>query len=409
MMLLRIAIKSLLHRRLTIALTVFALMISTVVLLGVEHLRQETRNSFNKTISGTDLIVGARTGQVNLLLYSVFRIGNATNNMRWQSYQEIAGMPGVAWTIPMSLGDSHRGYRVLGTNEDYFAHFRFGNSQTLQFASGNAFEMPTAVGSDHIRLQAVLGAEVAMRLGYRVGDAVIISHGLGNVSFSNHDAHPFVVSGILAATGTPVDQTIHVSLAGLEYIHGQTQSLNPESITAFMVGLESPMVAFRLQRAINNYSDEPLMAILPGVALTELWQMMGILERVLSLISALVLVATLLGMTSMMLASQQQRGREMAILRATGASPWFISRLIVSEAMMITMAGMVLGVACLMAALHWLAPWIASSWGVFVAGNPISNSAALYLLMILSASVVLSLLPAAMAYRQSVARGLSRL
>ena len=90
------------------------------MLLGVERIRKEAKAGFTSTISGTDLIVGARSGPVQLLLYSVFRIGNATNNISWQSYQDIARNPNIQWTIPISLGDSHKGYRVLGTNADYF-------------------------------------------------------------------------------------------------------------------------------------------------------------------------------------------------------------------------------------------------------------------------------------------------
>ena len=91
----------------------------------MERVRSEARASFANTISGTDLIVGARSGDLNLLLYSVFRIGNATNNVNWSTYQEIAARREVAWAIPISLGDSHRGFRVMGTSADYFAHYRF--------------------------------------------------------------------------------------------------------------------------------------------------------------------------------------------------------------------------------------------------------------------------------------------
>ncbi len=95
--------------------------------------------SFASTISGTDLIVGARSGSVNLLLYSVFRIGNATNNIRWDSFEHFATNPQVKWAIPISLGDSHRGYRVMGTNDSYFEHYQYGRQQNLELASGRAF------------------------------------------------------------------------------------------------------------------------------------------------------------------------------------------------------------------------------------------------------------------------------
>ena len=98
-----IAVKSLLNRKSTATLTIIAIAISVTLLLGVERIRSEARSSFANTISGTDLIIGARGGSIQLLLYSVFRIGNATNNISWGSYRKFAELPSVAWTIPLSL------------------------------------------------------------------------------------------------------------------------------------------------------------------------------------------------------------------------------------------------------------------------------------------------------------------
>ena len=125
MIVLRLALQSLRNRWLTALLTVLAIAVSIMLLLGVEKVRTGARQSFADTISGTDLIVGARSGSIQLLLYSVFRIGNATNNITWASYQDIAARPEIAWIVPLSLGDSHRGFRVLGTTPDYFAHYRY--------------------------------------------------------------------------------------------------------------------------------------------------------------------------------------------------------------------------------------------------------------------------------------------
>jgi len=210
MYLLRLALASLANRRATALLTVLAIALSSCLLLTVERVRTETRSSFASTISGTDLVVGARSGAVNLLLYSVFRIGNATNNIRWDSYQQIAAMPRVKWAIPLSLGDSHRGYRVLGTSAAYFAHYRYGAQQPLRLTEGRAFDDP---------FEVVLGAEVAEALGYRLDEELVLAHGVGRVSLTRHDDKPFRVVGILARTGTPVDRTLHISLAGMQALH----------------------------------------------------------------------------------------------------------------------------------------------------------------------------------------------
>ena len=210
MRLLPLAARSLWNRRVAAALTVFAIGVSVALLLGVQKLRVEARESFASTISGTDLVVGARSGAVNLLLYSVFRIGDPTANLSWQSYQLVARHPDVAWTIPISLGDSHRGFRVMGTTGAYFEHYRYGNRRPLAFAAGAPFAALQ---------EAVVGAEVARALGYTLGQEITIAHGIGEVSFAEHDDHPFRIVGILERSGTPVDRTVHVSLEAITAIH----------------------------------------------------------------------------------------------------------------------------------------------------------------------------------------------
>ena len=133
-----IAWRSAWNRRFTLALTVFSIALSTFLLLGVERIRTELRENFASSVSGTDLIVGARTGSTQLLLYSVFRIGAATNNISWKSVQALSSHPGVDWVVPLSLGDSHRGFSVLATSTDYFTRFRYGDRQTLKLREGSA-------------------------------------------------------------------------------------------------------------------------------------------------------------------------------------------------------------------------------------------------------------------------------
>jgi putative ABC transport system permease protein len=345
MLILILAWKSLLNRRGTAFLTLLS--IGVTLLIGVERLRTETRAGFANTISGTDLIVGARTGPVQLLLYSVFRIGNATNNMSWASYRAIADHPRVAWTIPLSLGDSHRGYPVLGTTGAYFEHYRYGRGRELVLADGAPF-------SD--LYDAVLGAEVAKALGYGTGDAIVIAHGAADVDFARHDDHPFRVSGILAPTGTPVDRTVHVSLEGIEAIHvgwqggapmpgltvdaaaARALDLTPEGHYRDLVGLSSRISTFQVQRFINDYREEPLMAILPGVALAELWGLIRIGEHALLLVSGFVVVVGLFGLLTALLTSLNERRREMSILRSVGARPAHVFSLILGEALVSDLA-----------------------------------------------------------------------
>lgn len=418
MFLLRLALASLANRRFTALLTVFAIALSVCLLLTVERVRTETRASFANTISGTDLVVGARSGSVNLLLYSVFRIGNATNNIRWDSYQRFAEHPRVAWAIPLSLGDSHRGYRVLGTSTAYFEHYRYGRKQPLRMAEGRAFADDP--------FEVVLGAEVARALGYGLDDAIVLAHGVARISLVSHDDKPFRVVGILERSGTPVDRTLHISLAGMQALHIDWQhgmpargaaridaeqarqlDLQPQQITAFMLGLNSRIATFTLQREINQYPREPLLAILPGVALQELWSLMGTAEKALFVVSLFVVLTGLIGMLTAILTSLNERRREMAILRSVGARPWQVAGLLVLEALGLALAGVLAGLLLLYLGIAVAQGPLQSHYGLFL---PLAAPTAYewtLLGAILLAALLMGCVPAWRAYRQSLADGLS--
>ena len=408
-----LARKSLQSRRSTAILTIFSIAVSVLLLLGVEKIRVNAQSSFANTISGTDLIVGARSGSIQLLLYSVFRMGNATNNISWKSYQDIAQQKGIKWTIPISLGDSHRGFRVMGTSRDYFSVYQYGEKRTLNFSSGSQFEGV---------FDAVIGAEVANSLNYAVGDEVIISHGTGSTSFAQHKDKPFVISGILKHTGTPVDRTVHVSLAGIEAMHVNWQgavkkrkvskaltesNLQPESITAFLVGLDSKIVSFKMQRYINEYSPEPLLAIFPGIALHELWSLMSVAEKALLIISLFVVLASLTGMLAVSLAGLNERRREIAILRSVGASHWHIMGLLITETVFLTLAGILLGLTLLYSGIWVAQPIIEKNYGLFIPITAPNIRELGMVSMLLATSFIVGLVPAYRAYKNSLADGMS--
>lgn len=458
----KLAAASLLSRKSNAVLTLMAIAISVMLLLGVERVSQETRSGFANTISGTDLIVGARSGSVNLLLYSVFHIGNPTNNITWGTYEHWANNSQVAWSVPIALGDSVRGYPVVATEPTFFEHFRYAQQQPLRFAEGQAFQ----------RREAVIGAEVARQLNLQVGSDLVIAHGTGSVSFHEHDDHPMQIAGVLERTGTPVDQAIYIGLRDLDIMHGgddhedhdhshehghehgheheshshgdhehdehdehehdshghdghehhwqdnhshddheheSSHEVQPPiaGVSAFFIGLKSKPRAIFMQREINTYRDEPLTAIMPGSTLQELWRTLSGFERALSVVSGFVLLAGLLGMLATILASLRERRREMAVLRSIGAGPGTIFTLLVSETMVLTLAGMAVGVGLLYGFIFALAPWIQSSFGIVVELSGISNAEWLRLAVVFVAGFFISLIPAWRAYRNSLTDGLS--
>ena len=412
----RLAIQSLRNRWMTALLTVLAIAISVVLLLGVEKIRTGAKASFANTISGTDLIIGARSGGIQLLLYSVFRIGNATNNMTWRSYEDIRQRPEVDWMIPLSLGDSHRGFRVLGTSQEYFDRYKFRQGRSLTFASGKRFDD---------LFDAVVGADVAEALDYKVGDSIVVAHGLGRIGINKHDDKPFRVSGVLAKTGTPVDRTVHVSLEAIEAIHidwkGGTRradltitpdevrnmKLRPKAVTAAMVGLKSKLAIFQLQRYVNNYRSEPLSAILPAATLYELWGLVGTAETALMVVSFMVVVTAILGMITMILATLNERRREIAILRSVGAGPRTVVGLLVSEAGILTLLGVIVGVVTTYLILFALRPVIDTTYGLYLDISAPTGTELFALAAIVAGGMLAGLLPASRAYQHSLADGMT--
>jgi putative ABC transport system permease protein len=405
-----LAVSSLKNRRKSILLTFFSLLISISVLLGVEHIRQQAKESFSRTVSGVDLIVGAPSGQLNLLLYSVFRMGSPTNNINYESFKVLQNNQQVEWAIPISLGDSHHGFRVIGTTQDYFTHFRYGKKQPLEFVQGQAFSS---------LFEVVIGIDVAKEYNYQVGDEIVVAHGVGSVSFKHHDDTPFVVSGILKPTGTPVDKSLHVTLEAIEAIHlspaklrqlindVDAVDLSPNNVTAVMLGLKSKFATFPLQRNINSYADDRLMAILPGVAMSELWSMMASFENLLRVISILVLFASLFGLSTMLLASMDQRKSEIAVLRVLGAGPGVIFSLVLIEALILVSFAIVASVMTISLTLALLGDWLASEYGLFLSANLLSMEALTAIGIIFIASIITSTIPAFEAYKNALHSTLS--
>jgi putative ABC transport system permease protein len=424
-----LAIKSFRNRKLSVGLAIASITLSVALLLGVEILRSEAKSSFASTVSGTDLIVGARGGSVNLLLYSVFRIGNPTNNIEWHSYEEISALPGVKWSIPLSMGDTHAGFRVVGTDDNYFEHYRYARDRRLGLQQGAWF------GEED---EIVLGAEVAASLGYRLSDKIIVAHGAGDESFIKHADEPFRVVGILAATGTPVDRTLYVSLAGFDHMHEAWQTAEDGhdhdplaatasaaghtdeeqhaedehhdeeySISAFLLGLESRAAAIGLQRRINQFEHEPLSAILPGVTLLELWEIVGLVEHTLRAISIFVVIVGLSSLLIILMTSINERRREMAILRALGARPGHVFALILGEAIAITLSGIGLGILLVCGIFMLGQGWIASRFGLFIELNLLTPNLVYGLLLITLIGCLIGLIPGIRMYRYSLVDGMT--
>jgi putative ABC transport system permease protein len=456
--LLGVAYQSLLYRLSGVVLAITAVAISVFVLLSVEHVRHESRSSFASTVSNVDLIVGARTGEINLLLLSIFRIGNPTANISWESVEQISEQRNVEWVVPISLGDSHKNYRVVGTSAEFFDRYKYGQSKPLVFKQGQRFNNT---------LDVVVGSHVATELAYELGDELVLSHGMADTSFTHHDEVTFAISGVLATTGTPVDNALFVSLDAIAAIHADEESGHHSeheeqdgqhedaehhddhdqhhdaehhgehdqhhdaehhddhaqhhdadhhgehdhdhppigTVTALLVGLDSAAFTLQVQRWVNEFADEALLAILPGFALAQLWSLVGGVEDVLRGISILVFISALFGLNAMMLASMRERKREIEILRSIGAPSHFIVALLIIESMLIVTVGIVLAVTGLVGAIALANNLLASELGLALSLQIFYPSSFIALGLIYLTTLILSLCPAWKAY--AVARSYS--
>jgi putative ABC transport system permease protein len=413
-----IAFKSLKNRKLATSLTVLSMTLSLVLLMTVERIQRAAQDGFTQTVSGVDLIVGARSGPLQLILYSVFNIGQATQNVSIESYNDIKSRPEVEWTIPYSLGDGHHGFRVVATNTDFFKHYQFRSKEKIEFTAGKIFEN---------YFDVVIGADVAQSLKYEVGTQVVVAHGsTTGDSIQAHEDKPFHVVGIMKPTGTPLDRALYISLEAMEAIHLDWQTgsapsigketqlasiipemVKPRAITSFFLRTKNRIETLRLQRTINEYKEEPLLAAIPGVVLSELWQTLSTVEQILKAISFLVMAVGLMSMLIALMTSLNERRREMSILRALGASLKHVLGLIMLETFILSLIAIIS--ACVIKILleNLFGSWIQSSYGLYLQPPLFSFNEVIYILIMLWSALLISFIPAFQAMNSALKDGLS--
>lgn len=411
-----LALNSLRFRALPVSLIIISLTLGLSLVLIVDRIQDGTRRGFEQTLSGVDLIIGPRSGDLQMLLYTVFHLGNATNNVTRQSVDAIATHPNIEWVVPIALGDSHRGYRVVATDPHYFDHIRGAGGDPMRFAQGSPLDALNDV---------VLGATVAARLGYTLGDSLVLSHGSSTMG-AVHDDYAFTVTGILEPTGTPTDQAIFIRLEGFSLLHLGWQSgsrlfstdrilaakpslsdLRPKEITAAFVGVKSRLQLFQLQRAINEYPEEALSGVLPGVALGQLWSLLATADRAFHLLAWIILGVAVVSMMTMTVTSLESRHREMSILRAVGASPAYLGGLLLAEAAWIGIAASTLAITLVGIASVWARPWLENTLGISPELHWITGSDWLTLGGVTLAGILSALIPAFLLYRSTLQHGLT--
>jgi putative ABC transport system permease protein len=415
-------------RRQALSLVTLSVSVSVLILLSVQQLRDDARQSFSNALSGVDLIVGPRGSATELMLYSVFQIGRPSRNMGYAGFESIQQMPQVRWAVPIQLGDTYQGHPVLGTTPTLFKEFQ-SQGQGLRWLAGRPFGDPAQ--HPEALTEVVLGAEVARRFGHRLGDALVMTHGSGGgPEDTDHDDQPLKVVGILQPTGAPIDRTVLVNLEGFEAMHQgwglgispkalksasalspkasplDANELKPVSLSAVWVGLHNRAEVFSVRRQIEGLNRDPLMAVMPGVALDELWQVVKVVENSLVVVGMMVAVSAMMSVAAVLLVAMAGRRKELAILRAMGASPKALLGYVLTESLLVCLLGILLG-EVLSQALIWSAQDLMRiQFGVMLQPGWPSAQAAWSLLALAAVAMLASVLPAWRAYRLSLMDGL---
>lgn len=404
-----LAYKSIRFRKKSLFLTLFSLTLSVVLILSIERIQKSIQENLTQSVSQVDLVVGARGSSLSLILYSIFNIGSASNNISYESYKKIANDERVEWTIPYSLGDGHKGFRVVATTSDFFKHYRFKRDESPQFREG-LFTNQT--------LDVVLGSEVQKKLNYKLQDPVVIAHGsTTGDSFVEHSDRPFKVSGVLKPTGTAIDRTLYISLSGMEALHidfndfkaldsPETQLIT-KSITSFFLRTKNRVQTLSLQRDINTFAEEPLSAAIPGVVLNDLWQSLNTIDLAMRSIIWIVGAVSLASLMSIMLILLGERRREMGILRSLGAPASTVIQLLTIEGFLISLSSVVFGYLLVFILGFVVEPLMLNQYGFRLSSGVFTLFNLYYSLVIIAAGTSVSALPAWLLYRKKLKENLS--
>jgi len=355
--------KSIQNRKITFLLSVISISISVVLLLGVDKAIKSSKAHFLNTINSTDIIVASSNGSLDILLNLIFHISDPLKEMSFKSFEDIKSFDEIKWGVPLSIGDTFKGFDVVSTDKNYFKYYKYSYSKSLKFEQGRSFEGFYDV---------IVGNKVAKKLHLRIGDDIHLSHGKHHHKHI-HKNRAFKIVGILKKSMTPNDESVFIQLKADEAIHIEWQSghfvdmhisseklakmdIKPKHISGMLLGLKNRSAILSVEDKINHYRGENLKAVIPAKALSKLYKLMKNLQELLMMISGAVFVAAIFTMLSSMFATLNERRREIAIFRSLGASIKIIFLLFAIESFLVISSGIIVGVV-IVAILSIFAPF----------------------------------------------------
>jgi len=414
--LLLIISRSLRQHALSTAVTVVSVALATGLLMSVFAIRKQTHDAFTGGDVGFDAVLGARGSQLQLVLNTVFHLETSPGNIPYQVYLDVKKDPRVTLAIPYAVGDNYRGYRIVGTTDEFFTRFEYQKGKKFQFQpGGRVFE------TDPPRQEAVIGSFVAQKTGLKRGDTFNPYHGLYYDETQRHEEE-YVVVGVLEPTNTPNDRAIWIPLEGIyrmtgHYLRGAGREVQAQpgvaipdedkEVSAVMLKLVSPQAGFTLLHQVNKQGTAATLAWPIGSVMAELFEKIGWLDRVLELIAYLVVVVAAASILASIYNTMNERRREFAILRALGAQRATVFAAIVGEAKVIAALGSLLGFGVYAAILAATSVVIRSQTGVVLdvfAWHPVFWIAPLGMIIL---GALAGVVPALKAYGTDVASNLA--
>lgn len=353
------------------AITALCVALATGLIMAVFAINQQTRQAFTGGPVGFDAVLGARGSQLQLVLNSVFHLETSPGNIPWSMYKAVEKQRGVSLAVPYAVGDNYRGYRIVGTTGDMFDKFEYQKGKKFEMARGRTF--------DASRQEAVLGSFVAEQTGLKVGSKFQPSHGLTEDPNGHSHAEEYIVTGIMAPTNSPSDRVIWIPLEGIfrmgghvlrgsgeryEAQRGQEIPDEHKEVSAVMLKFSNPQMGMRLQQTINNQGNAGTLAWPIGRVMGELFEKLGWVHRVLTMVAYLVVVVAAASILASIYNTINERRREFAIMRALGARRGTVFSAIVAETASIAAIGVVAGFGVYAAILAVAAQVIRSTTGV---------------------------------------------
>jgi putative ABC transport system permease protein len=351
------------------------------------------QRAFERDLAGIDLVVGAKGSPLQLILSGVLHLDVPTGNVPLQAVQALEQNPLVASVIPISLGDSFRGFRIVGTSHAYPAHYQ------ASLAQGSLWQAP---------MQAVLGASAARALGLQVGGSFVGSHGLGAGGHTHGDL-PYTVTGILAPTGSVLDRLILTDTASVWKVHESATALDADDqkileqereLTLALLRYRSPLAAVSLPRFINSTTE--MQAAAPALEISRLLRMLGIGTEVLQALAGVLLLTAALSVFLALWSAVRERRADLALLRMLGAPPRRVAALLLTEALWLGLLAAVMGVALGQGLIVLLGRLLALDQSLLIGGLAWPPALLWVPALALSVSLVAALLPTLGAYRVSV-------